>query len=87
MISTTELSAQTGYSTSTIRALARDGLIPAISDGSRWLFGEDVVEQLASMAEEAEDGSEELEAELEALYEADEEADEDEEDEEYEGDA
>ena len=70
MITTSELSELSGYSTATIRALARDGLIPAVADEmGRWLFGEDAAEQLASMAERAEDGSDELQDELEAMYE------------------
>ena len=71
MLTTSDLSEMSGYSTTSIRTLARDGLIPSVSDQGRYLFGEDCVELLTSMAERAEDGSDELQDELEEMYESD----------------
>ena len=78
MLTTTDLSEMSGYSTATIRAMARDGLIPSVSDQGRYLFPDDAPEKLASMASEAEDGSDELQDELEEMYEGYEEEDDDE---------
>jgi len=72
MIDTTELSTQSGYPATTLRELARNGLLPAISDDGRWLFHADAVQLLADMASDAADLSAEVEDELEALYEDDE---------------
>ena len=71
MLTTTELSQLSGYSTATIRALARDGLIPAIPDNGKWVFPSDAPETLASMAADAEDGADELQEELEEMCESD----------------
>ena len=83
MYDTTELSKASGFNPNTIREMARNGLLPAISDDGRWVFHEDCVELLTSMAEDAEDGADELQVQLEDFY-SDDEDDEDDYDDDYE---
>lgn len=48
-----------GVEETTLRAMARDGLLPGEERSGRWLFGEEAVEALETLAQEDDEAEEE----------------------------
>ena len=65
-ISARELSETTGLEIETVRAMARDGVLPGAQDETGvWIFPDETEALVLSLAEAAEDGLDELEEQLE----------------------